>query len=379
MPARCMLIKSLSMKNFRVYEHAALSFGEKTNILFGENGAGKTTVLEAIHSLAYTRSFKTYLDGELLSYGSAEARVSGNFKSDKKRDHRVEIALSRTKPKKIKVNGATLTNQADLIGRFPVVCLAPEDGIITLGSPVNRRQFFDKLFSQVDPSYLTALQLYNRVLKQRNSHLNSFAVTGAVVDRGLLEAFDVQLAQQGAIIQQRRTEYFQRFKEIAYTIYPELEQGKSFKMAYTPAVKVKPEESIQQAIFRELTSSQAADLRRGTTTIGPQRDLFLFYLNRQELRKYGSKGEHKLVLVALKFAEGRFLEEFLQEKPIYLLDDLFSELDIKRSTQIIESLQQGLQIFITSTDLADLRRHGLTLDTDQITIFDAGKIRDAQA
>lgn len=374
-----MLIKSISMKNFRVYEHAALSFGEKTNILFGENGAGKTTVLEAIHSLAYTRSFKTYLDSELLRYGSTESRLSGNFTNDKKRNHRVEIALSQTKTKKIKINGAVLKGQAELIGRFPVVCLAPEDVIITAGSPVNRRQFFDKLFSQIDSGYLSALQQYNRVLKQRNAQLNGYAVNGSTVDSGLLAAFDAQLAQYGATIQQRRIEYFQRFKEIVYEIYPELEREKSFKMAYSPAVKVKPDESIEQAILRELSANQAADLRRGSTTIGPQRDLFLFYLNRQELRKFGSKGEHKLALVALKFAEGRFLEEFLLEKPIYLLDDLFSELDIKRSTQIIESLQQGYQIFITSTDLADLRRHGLTLDSDQITIFDAGKLRDVAA
>ena len=374
-----MLIKSLSMKNFRVYEHVALSFGEQTNILFGENGAGKTTVLEAIHSLAYTRSFKTHLDSELLRYGSSDARVSGNFQADRKRDQRVEISLSDTRPKQIKVNGAVLASQAELIGRIPVVCLAPEDGAITLGSPLNRRQFFDKLFAQIDQAYLSTLQQYNRVLKQRNAHLNDYATTGKSIDQGLLEAFNTQLAQQGAIIQQRRTEYFQRFKEFTYAIYPELEREKSFKMAYSPAIKLKPDESIEQAILAALKSSQSTDLRRGTTTTGPQRDLFLFYLNRQELRKYGSKGEHKLVLVALKFAEGRFLEDFLQEKPIYLLDDLFAELDVKRSMQIIRSLQQGYQIFITSTDLADLRRHGLSLESDQLTIFDAGKLRDVAA
>lgn len=374
-----MLIKSLSMKNFRVYEHAALRFGEQTNILFGENGAGKTTILEAIHCLAYTRSFKTHLDSELMRYGIPEARLGGNFRGDHKHEQRVEITLSEKQPKHIKVNGAVLTSQAELIGRIPLVCLAPEDGVVTTGAPADRRRFFDKLFAQIDTVYLNALQQYNRVLKQRNAHLNDYAVNGTPVNEELLAALDTQFAKQGAVIQQKRMEYFGQFKTFTYQIYSELEKEKSFKMAYSPAVKVKSGESPEEAFGRELETSRSTDMRRGTTTTGVQRDLFLFYLNRQELRRYGSKGEHKLALVALKFAEGRFLEDYLTEKPIYLLDDLFAELDIKRSLQIIQSLQEGYQIFITSTDLADLRRHGLVLDSEKLTIFDTGKLRDVAA
>lgn len=374
-----MLIKSLSMKNFRVYEHAALRFGEQTNILFGENGAGKTTVLEAIHCLAYTRSFKTHLDNELIRYGSPEARIGGNFSGDKKNDQRIEMNLWEKRPKRIKVNGAPLTSQAELIGRIPLVCLAPEDGVVTTGAPADRRRFFDKLFSQVDSVYLNALQQYNRVLKQRNAHLNDYAVNGTPVNSELLMALDMQVARQGATIQVKRAEYLHQFKSLVYQIYQELEKEKTFKAAYVPAVKVKSGESVEQAFQRELDASRPADMRRGTTTTGIQRDLFLFYLNHQEIRRYGSKGEHKLALVALKFAEGRFLEDYLTEKPLYLLDDLFAELDIKRSVQIIQSLPDGYQIFITSTDLADLRQHGMALESEKLTIFDTGKLRDVAA
>ncbi|MCF7800691.1 MAG: DNA replication and repair protein RecF [Candidatus Marinimicrobia bacterium] len=367
------------MKNFRVYEHAALRFGEQTNILFGENGAGKTTVLEAIHCLAYTRSFKTHLDSELIRYETTEARIGGNFRGDKKNDQRVEMSLSEKQPKQIKVNGALLTSQAGLIGRIPLVCLAPEDSVVTVGAPADRRRFFDKLFSQVDTVYLTALQQYNRVLKQRNAHLNDFAVNGTPVNSELLLALDTQVVKQGAIIQQKRAEYVQKFKSFVYQIYLELEKDKTFKAAYIPAVKVKPGESVEQAFQRELEASRPADMRRGTTTTGIQRDLFLFYLNHQDIRRYGSMGEHKLALVALKFAEGRFLEDYLTEKPIYLLDDLFAELDIKRSVQIIQSLPEGYQVFITSTDLADLRRHGLEIESENLTVFDTGKLRDVAA
>lgn len=148
-PARCMLIKSLSMKNFRVYEHAALRFGEQTNILFGENGAGKTTVLEAIHCLAYTRSFKTHLDNELIRYGSSEARIGGNFSGDKKNDQRIEMNLWEKRPKRIKVNGAPLTSQAELIGRIPLVCLAPEDGVVTTGAPADDADFLTNCFHRL--------------------------------------------------------------------------------------------------------------------------------------------------------------------------------------------------------------------------------------
>ncbi len=374
-----MLIKSLSMKNFRVYDHVALSFGEHTNILFGENGAGKTTVLEAIHTLAYTRSFKTFLDNDLLRYGTGEARVKGNFVKATKHAIRVETILSESRPKQIKINGAPLTNQAELIGRIPVVCLAPEDGVITTGSPVNRRQFFDKLFSQIDSTYLDALQHYNRTLKQRNAHLNNYAGENYVVDNSLLDALDEQLAQYGAVLQDDRTKYFKVYTSLVYDLYPKLEPNKSFKMTYVPSIRSDQPAATREAILRQLIANRPADLRRGTTTCGTQRDLYLFYLNRRELRKYGSMGEHKLVLVALKFAEGRFLENHLQERPIYLLDDLFSELDVQRSTQIMQSLDPGYQIFITSTDLADLRRHGLTLESDKLTVFDTGKLRDVAA
>ncbi|MCF7797011.1 MAG: DNA replication and repair protein RecF [Lentisphaeria bacterium] len=367
------------MKNFRVYEHAALRFGEQTNVLFGENGAGKTTVLEAIHCLAYTRSFKTHLDGELIRYETTEAKVGGNFSGDRKNDQRVEMFLSEKQPKHIKVNGALLSSQADLIGRIPLVCLAPEDGVVTSGAPADRRRFFDKLFSQVDSVYLQALQQFNRVLKQRNAQLNDYAVNGTPVNSELLRALDTQVAKHGAVVQEKRAEYLQKFKTFVYEIYQELEREKTFKAAYVPSVKPKAGETVEAAFQRELEASRPADMRRGTTTTGIQRDLFLFYLNHQEIRRYGSKGEHKLALVALKFAEGRLLEDYLTEKPIYLLDDLFAELDIKRSVQIIQSLPEGYQIFITSTDLADLRQHGMTLESEKLTVFDTGKLRDVAA
>ena len=291
--AWCMLIKSLSMKNFRLYDHVALSFGEHTNILFGENGAGKTTVLEAIHTLAYSRSFKTFLDDDLLRYGTCEAQIKGVFIKGSQHTIRVVTTLSNSRSKQVKINGAPVKNQADLIGRIPVVCLAPEDGVITTGAPVNRRQFFDKLFSQIDSTYLETLQHYNRTLKQRNAHLNNYAGENHLVDNNLLDALDEQLARYGSVLQNNRTKYFKIFKSLVYELYPKLEPEKSFKMTYVPSVRSAQPAAARAAILQQLIANRQADLRRGTTTCGIQRDLYLFYLNRRELRKYGSRSEDR--------------------------------------------------------------------------------------
>lgn len=352
-----------------------MNFGQYTNILHGENGAGKTTLLEAIHSLAYTRSFKTRLDADLSRHGEVGYQLKGLFSDHDGVDHEVRVKVESSRKKLVSVDNENLSSRAQIIGRFPLVSLTPEDGELTFGSPETRRLFFNKLLSQIDPVYLEKLQIYARILKQRNAMLQAYSNDGTPIDRIHMSTLDEQRAKVSAEIHEARSKHITEFKKLLYTAYGELEADKSLKMAFISNVRVtsgEPEILYRQAYQNSL----AEDMRKGTTTKGPHRDLFTFYLNTKDLRKFGSQGEHKLVLVAIKFAEGRFLENFLNEPPVFLLDDLFAELDVKRSMMIVESLKGNHQIFITATDLADLRNHGLTIEDDSLLVIDAGKIQE---
>lgn len=351
-----------------------MSFGPRTNILHGENGAGKTTLLEAIHSLAYTRSFKTRLDADLTRHGQRGYQLKGVFSDHKGVDYEVRLKLESARKKLLSVDHKNLSSRAQIIGKFPLVSLTPEDGELTFGSPENRRLFFNKLLSQVDPQYLDHLLVYARILKQRNAMLQAHASDGKAIDRILIATLDDQRAKVSAQIHAARSKHITEFKRLLYKAYEELEPEKSLKMAFISNVRITtgdPENHYRQTY----QDSLAEDMRKGITTRGPHRDMFTFFLDTKDLRKFGSQGEHKLVLVAIKFAEGRFLENFLNEAPVFLLDDLFAELDVKRSLMIVESLRGEHQIFITATDLADLRNHGLNIDGDSLQIIDAGGIQ----
>jgi len=351
-----------------------MDFGAHTNILHGENGAGKTTILEAIHSLGYTRSFKTRLDTDLFRHGQVGYQLKGVFSDKAGVEQEVRLKVESSRKKLVNVNGKNLTSRAQIIGKFPLVSLTPEDGELTFGAPEVRRLFFNKLISQVDPLYLEDLQTHARILKQRNAMLQAFANEGTAIDRILLSTLDEQLAKISARIHEGRSKHISRFKELLYEAYQELEDSKSLKMAFISNVRHSVGEL--EALYRQAyQDSLSEDMRKGITTKGPHRDLFTFFLDTKDLRKFGSQGEHKLVLVAIKFAEGRFLEQHLEEPPVFLLDDLFAELDVKRSLMIVESLKGGHQIFITATDLADLRNHGLQVDGDKLEIINAERIQ----
>lgn len=369
-----MMIQALTMVDFRKYALASLDFGPQTNILHGENGAGKTTILEAIHSLGYTRSFKTRLDGDLSRHGSPGYQLKGVFADSRSTHYEVRLKVESSRKKLVSVDGKNLNSRAQIIGKFPLVSLTPEDGTLTFGSPEVRRLFFNKLISQVDSAYLEDLQSHARILKQRNTLLSDYANDGKPVDRILLSSLDDQLIGVSTRIHQSRSKHISRFKELMYAAYSELEEEKSLKMAFISNVRSTGGSDLAALYRKAYQDSLNEDMRKGTTTRGPQRDLFTFFLNTKDLRKFGSQGEHKLVLVAIKFAEGRFLEEHLSEPPVFLLDDLFAELDVKRSLMIVESLKGGHQIFITATDLADLRHHGMVMDDDSIKIIDAKDI-----
>ncbi len=351
-----------------------MEFGYHTNILHGENGAGKTTILEAIHSLAYTRSFKTRLDADLSRHGQAGYQLKGLFSDHHGTDHEVRLKVESSRKKLVSVNKKGLTSRAQIIGKFPLVSLTPEDGDLTFGSPETRRLFFNKLLSQVDSLYLENLQTYARILKQRNAMLQDYANNGTALDRVLISTLDDQRASISAKLHDVRSQYIAEFKQLLYGSYEQMEQEKVLKMAFISNVRItggEPESLYRRAYQDSLNE----DMRKGTTTRGPHRDIFTFFLNTKDLRKFGSQGEHKLVLVAIKFAEGHFLENHLHEAPVFLLDDLFAELDVKRSLMIVESLQGNHQIFITTTDMADLRNHGLKVEGDTLQVIDAGAIQ----
>ncbi|MCI0511942.1 DNA replication/repair protein RecF [candidate division KSB1 bacterium] len=369
-----MRLQSLELVNFRNYDTVTIHFSPGCNILFGENAQGKTNIIEAIFYLCFSRSFRTQADKEVVHFERLFSRVNGNFVLDRKIEQQVTFRWTPTEGKTILVVEKRLPRFSELIGKFPVVLLSPEDYKITSGAPVERRHLFDMFLSQVSPEYLEALQKYTRILKQRNKILSEAGVTGNL-NTMALEPWNQNLIQAGCFLIRFRQAFATEFNPLLAQIYSSLNQtNESLNFSYKPSFKV-PDLTQLAAEFQAILQQQFRFERaRGITLIGPHRDDFNFQILGHDLRNYGSRGQHKSVLVALKLAEFHYLKEKRQETPILLLDDLFSDLDSFRERKILDYVQPLGQTFITTTKKVSLIHPGLE---SKEYLVQAGNVLDA--
>ncbi|RMG68378.1 MAG: DNA replication/repair protein RecF [Calditrichaeota bacterium] len=340
-----MQLKRLKLTDFRNYAQATIDLFSGVHIFYGKNGAGKTNILEAVYYLALTKSFRTAQDRHLIRYHQQMFRVEGDLINDQGQAFHCAIAYALQQGKRLTVNGQRIERFTEYIGEIPVVLLHPADLMLSQGGPANRRRFLDVLLCQSSRIYLHHLAQYNRALKQRNQLLQSEAVDGAT-----LEAWDVQLAEHGAELMQRRQAALQELSETVASLYAELSQSPAkVKLVYRSSVPGGGEASPKEAFLAGLSGHRAADLQLGYTSLGPHRDDVLFLINGKPFRTYASQGEHKTLIVALKLAEYQFLKKHVARQPILLFDDLFGELDAQRIAQMLTYLEKIGQVLVTTT------------------------------
>ncbi|MCG8605282.1 DNA replication/repair protein RecF [bacterium] len=351
-----MHLGKISLSNFRNYDNVELCFSPNLNIIYGRNAQGKTNLLEAIYLVCLGRSFRLATNEELLKAGTEALLLDGDINLDNEVQKRVVLQYKREGKKEISIDLKRLKSHAALFGNFPAIVMSPDDYRITTGGPAERRRFIDVLLSQLSLSYLTDLQQYHRVLKQRNRILQSLK-EGRSVSNATIEPWTNNLIQVGSKILTKRFEFIKKFMPLVDSVYKEYSESQdSLSLSIESTVLVANGSSVEESFLGALELSRSKEWIVGRTVIGPHRDDLVFKINDKDLRKYGSRGEHKSVLISLKFAEFDILKEMKQETPIFLLDDYRSELDGFREEKVFSSLQRLGQIFLTSPTEAILTK-----------------------
>ncbi len=348
-----MKIRSIHVQNFRNYTQTDAVFGGGINAVLGENGEGKTNLLEAISYLCLTKSFFGSSDGIVLRVGESQFDLIGELEADAGIRYHVAVNYNRLQgEKKFSINRSPVGSFAEVIGIFPVVVLSPESGAITTGGPADRRKFLDFVISQSSKVYLEDLLEYRRVLRQRNRVLFDARVTRTDCTE-LLEPWNKELVDRGVRITQRRNIFLRELHPLVNDAYGHV-AGRVEKpsMRYEPSVVHGEEaagEEIKRQFEQDLRRTAGEERKLGVTLVGPHRDELHLEIQGLDIRSHASQGQHKTFLVALKIAEFLYLRAKRNERPALLLDDIFTELDAHRASRLLTLTESLGQAFITAT------------------------------
>jgi len=345
-----MRIKRLKLRNFRNHVDTEVHFAPHLNLITGQNGSGKTNIIDAIHYLCMSRSFVASSDQYVANHDEKYFMIEGDFEGEIRQSFKVSCSYSRGEGKKIFVNDSPLSRLSDLIGMVPVVVMSPEDQKLTSEGPAERRSFLDSMISQISPKYLRDLIKYRHIRKQRNKLLQEHRRPLEILE-SYIEPWNLQLIETGSRLIEKRAEVLDRFKrylDFQYRSISELKLKPDLKYQ-TITESTGDIESISNKFKELLNESFEKELEREQTLIGPHRDEVVFFLDDMELRNYGSQGQHRLFSMALKMAQLFYYTDQLDDLPIMLLDDLFGNLDQHKVTIIMETLtKHSGQTFITS-------------------------------
>ncbi len=339
-----MKIKSLALHNFRNYERESVTFDENTNILFGNNAQGKTNMLEAICLFSHGKSHRTKSDTEMIRFGSDFMKLCLEF-SDKNRDYRAVMQLTKSGKKSVKINNVPITKLSMLMRYLNAVMFSPEDLEIVKGAPQLRRRFLDEAISQLYPLYLKCLISYHKNLAQKNSLLKKMKFSGKTSDP-MLSVWNEQIADDGNRIMQYRQDFTQRLNGYAGKIHAEI-SGENFNLLYTPSIEC--DIINKEAFYAKLEASAAREIENGSSLYGIQRDDLRFFINDREVKTYASQGQQRTVILSMKLAQMESINELRNEYPVLLLDDIMSELDFSRRQYLSEKIRDK-QVILTCTD-----------------------------
>ncbi|WP_276090079.1 DNA replication and repair protein RecF [Pedobacter sp. JY14-1] len=338
-----MWLKNITLLNFKNYMDADLSFSRTVNVFVGHNGAGKTNMLDAIHYLCLCKSYFNPIDSQQIKAETDLFLVQGDFDRQNKNE-KISCGVKRNQKKQFKRNKKEYDKLADHIGLFPLVMISPYDTNIVMEGSEERRRFIDNVISQTDTQYLDELILYNRHLQNRNALLKQISITRNY-DPALLEILNDQLVVSGERIFAKRKQFMQTFIPLFDQYYYYLTGGEE-------TVGLEYQSQLDSADFGQmLLQSTEKDKLLERTTTGIHKDELVFTLSGMQLKKFGSQGQQKSFLIALKLAQYAYLQQYKGFKPLLLLDDIFDKLDDLRVHKLMEMVSRDDfgQIFITDT------------------------------
>ena len=337
-----MFIKQISILNFKNIEETNLTFSSKMNCLFGNNGMGKTNLLDALYYLSFTRNYNNLADSQLVTHGQDFTVLQASYQDNEKTED-IYCGIKKRQKKVFKRNKKEYDRLSEHIGLIPVVIISPADIELIQGGSDERRKFVDMLISQYDKEYLHALINYNKALHQRNSLLKSATPS---FDDSLYEIWEEQMNIYGNTIHQKRKEFAEYFLPV-FKKYHEIISNKNETVDFQYSSHLETD-----TLSSLLLSKREKDKLLGYTSAGIHKDDFEFLLDDFLIRKIGSQGQNKTYLIALKLAQFNILVQKGSSTPILLLDDLFDKLDTKRVERIIHLVSQPEfgQIFISDTN-----------------------------
>jgi DNA replication and repair protein RecF len=345
-----MFIKHLKLEHYRNINHLELNTDAPVNIIIGPNAQGKTNILESIFVLALTKSHRTPRDKELIRWDAETARIIGEI--DKKYGtSKLDLQIN-TRGKTAKLNGLEQRKLSGFIGSMNVVMFAPEDLEIVKGAPAVRRRFMDMELGQVHPAYLHHLLQYQKIVIQKNSAIKKINLYDKD-HQVMIDVWNQQLVEHGVKIMKNRQNFIKKLQKWAEQIHSGITNSKEkIRIVYRPSFdceEFQDETVLINQFMIKLSQVREQEQRRGVCLIGPHRDDMEFYINGKEVLAYGSQGQQRTTALSLKLAELELMREEVGEYPILLLDDVLSELDQYRQTQLIETFQDKVQTFITTT------------------------------
>lgn len=339
-----MYITKIKLNNFRNYNNQEINLLKNINIFYGDNAQGKTNIIESIFLCSIGKSFRTNKDKELINFNNINNIINNSsvYIEYEKKDRKGNIKINLSEKKEIYINGIKIKKLSELLGNINTVIFTPDDINILKDGPQKRRRFLDILISQLRPSYINYINLYNRTLEQRNNYLKQIKLENKSID--LLEIWDEKLVEYSEKIYNYRNEFIEKIKNNINNIHNEItDEKENIKIEYISDCFNKNE------YLNKLKNNRKIDIYKGFTTKGVHRDDFMIYINDKLVNIYGSQGQNRTIILSLKLSELQIIYDEIGEYPILLLDDFMSELDEKRRNNFLNSIKDT-QVIITCTD-----------------------------
>ena len=377
-----MYLKTLHLRQFRNYRDCIVDFDAPKTILVGNNAQGKSNLLEAVELLSTLKSHRSVRDRDLVLENASVGQIRANLE---RAYGSVELALTlRTQGRRtVALNREALRRQLDFLGVMNAVQFSSLDLELVRGAPERRRNWLDSLLIQLEPIYAYILQQYNQVLRQRNALLKKYR--SWVVESSLEETskdlnaelalWDIQLATTGSRVTRRRARVIERLAPLAAQWHASISKATEvLEVTYAPNVPLENDDpqAVQKAFLDKIQQRRIPEQHQGTTLVGPHRDEVEFTINQTPARSYASQGQQRTLVLALKLAELKLIEEVVGEPPLLLLDDVLAELDLNRQNQLLDAIQDRFQTLITTTHLGAFDSQWL--NSSQILSVHAGEI-----
>ena len=359
-----MFIESVELYQYRNLDSMKIDLSPGVNIFFGDNAQGKTNFLESVYVSSTTRSHRGSKDRELIRFDNKEAHIRIYFHIDDL-NHKLDVHLRSGNSKVISVDEIPVRKSGEFIGMLPVVFFSPEDLSIIKNGPAGRRRFMDMELSRTDPLYLQNLIHYNKTLSERNNLLKQIKVFPSLIET--LDGWNRQLVSSGIYIIRKRREFISRIDRLMREIHAEISGGReSIEADYECHTEA-------EAFEEELNRYQSKDIESGNTFSGPHRDDIRFNIDGIDIRRFGSQGQQRTAALSLKLSQIDLIEEMRGEKPVLLLDDVLSELDVHRQKLLLYHIK-NVQTLVTCTGLDDFVNSRIKMD--KVFHVQKGKIRE---